>query len=111
MVIKKHPKGGGINWTQWFMPSLMARAIYRRFMPTPHHIDFPRQQRIVRRFAVAYFASAWTILCVLGYYAYHRSYVEGETNPSVEVRAQVQSRFTRFYFLVCQCNQQENATN
>ena len=87
MVIKKHPKGGGPtqSWTQWFFPSMIARSIYRRFAPTPHQIDFPRQQRIVRRLSIAYFASVWTLICVLGYYAYHRSYIEGLENPNVVV--------------------------
>ena len=84
MVIKKIPKGGHTNWTQWFFPSMMATHLYRRFAPTPHSIDFPRQQRIIRRLAFAYFLTGWSVLFALGYYAYHRS-EQGLLNPNVEV--------------------------
>ena len=73
------------NWTRWFFPSKMAGLIYRRFAPTPHAIDFPRQQRIIRRLSMAYFVTTWTLLCVIGGYAYYRTYHEGLLNPSVEV--------------------------
>lgn len=89
MVIKKYPRGGGPmdsgDWTRWFFPSKMAGLIYRRFAPTPHAIDFPRQQRIIRRLSMAYFVTTWSLVCVIGGYAYYRTYHEGLLNPSVEV--------------------------
>ena len=74
--------------SHYFLLVSTSRSLYRRFAPTPHHIDFPRQQRIVRNLSIAYFGFGWTLICVIGYYAYSRS-SQGLVNPQVEVSSYI----------------------
>ncbi len=29
----------GVKWTEWMFPSLVARAVYRKFAPRPKEVD------------------------------------------------------------------------
>jgi hypothetical protein len=95
MVLRKGPiqKGMfGVHWTQWFFPSLVARAVYRRFGPTPHNMDPDNAKRVTGRLAFAYMITAWTFCGFVAVW-----YWRSDAPPSVRDVI----FFYRFFFVEC----------
>ena len=66
MAIKRHPKRNnflGVHWTQWPWPSMVAKAIYRRYGPRVGNPE--KNQMIANRLSLAYLFCAFTLVGVV----------------------------------------------
>ena len=80
MAIKRHPKRNniiGVHWTQWPWPSMVARAIYRRYGPRIGSAE--TNQMMSNRLSIAYFFSAVALCGMMAIsYSYSEMRNDGE---------------------------------
>ena len=68
VMLRKGPKRNaflGVHWTQWPWPSMVARAIWRRYMPKPADATSPFRKTMERRLALVYLMCGWSMLCLV----------------------------------------------